>query len=126
MPYSSASGRLPNETASKLGHLAVIESDWVKALVDDFEDAQPREETTDQSLWLSFINENITPLRNIWAVDGSFVPVASSGMPPKEVSFVKTALLTVDKSKLDAIDKEHPHPLLLQDILRESAVFHAT
>ena len=32
----------------------------------------------------------------------------------------------MDRAKLDLIDKEHPHPLLLQDVLKGSAVFHAT
>jgi DNA-directed RNA polymerase subunit RPC12/RpoP len=59
-------------------------------------------------------------------VDGSFVSVKSENMPPKELSFVKTALLTLDRSRLETIDKEHPHPLLLQDVLTGSAIFHAT
>jgi len=65
-------------------------------------------------------------LRNVWAVDGSYVTVRSEQRPPKEVAFVKTALLAVDRAKLDAIDREHPHPLLLQDVLTGSGVFHAT
>ena len=44
----------------------------------------------------------------------------------REVAFVKTALLTVDRVKLNAVDKEHPHPLMLQDIMADSAIFHAT
>lgn len=126
MPYTEGS-RLPAEGASKLGHLAVINSEWVKSLVADFEDRQLDHGKVDLSMWLPFNNDNnIVPLRNVWAVDGSFASITSSGKPPKEVSFVKTALLTLDKIKLDAIDKENPHPLLLQDILKESAVFHAT
>src|SRR4029078_12188404 len=73
-----------------------------------------------------FDPSGIAPLRNVWAVDGSFVAIRYDQTPPREVSFVKTALLTVDRTKLDAIDKEHPHPLLLQDVLTGSAVFHAT
>jgi hypothetical protein len=42
------------------------------------------------------------------------------------VAFVKTALLTVDRTRLEQIDKEHPHPLLLQEVLTNSAIFHAT
>jgi hypothetical protein len=42
------------------------------------------------------------------------------------VAFVKTALLMLDKAKLDAIDKELPHPLLLRDALKDSGVQHAT
>src|SRR5438067_1799318 len=124
MAYSEGS-RLSAERASKLGHLAVINSKWVKSLLSDFEDAQQPISRADQCTWLPFTNDNILPLRNVWAVDGSFVSITSTGRPSKQVTFVKTALLTIDKVKLDTIDKESPHPLLLQDILKESAVFHA-
>ncbi|KAA0236615.1 MAG: hypothetical protein EDM74_11570 [Armatimonadetes bacterium] len=46
--------------------------------------------------------------------------------PPKEVAFVKTALLMLDRSRLEAIDKELPHPLLLRDVLKDTGVQHAT
>ncbi|MDB5201351.1 MAG: hypothetical protein JWQ27_760 [Ferruginibacter sp.] len=125
MPYSSGT-RLPGEMASKLGHISVIESPWVQSLVEDFESSEFSSEEEVTEIWQEFDAVNILPLKNIWAVDGSFVAVKTSGKPPKEVSFVKTALLTVDRLKLDKIDKEHPHPLLMQDILRDSAIFHAT
>lgn len=125
MPYSQGT-RLPGETASKLGHLKVIESDWVKSLISDFEDAKKSSVVVHEEIWESFDHKKVTPLRNVWAVDGSFVSITTEAKPPKEVAFVKTALLTVDKTKLDAVDKEHPHPLLLQDIMKGSAVFHAT
>jgi hypothetical protein len=125
MPYAQGT-RLPGESASKLGHLAVIESAWVKSLVKDFEQVQAREGDSSQTQWYSFDPIGIMPLRNVWAVDGSYVAIRSEGNPPKEVAFVKTALLTIDQTKLNAIDRENPHPLLLRDILRDSAVFHAT
>ena len=37
MAYSSTGGKLPFESASKLGHLKVIESEWVNSLIRDFE-----------------------------------------------------------------------------------------
>lgn len=43
MPYSSGS-RLPGESASKLGHLAVIQSEWVRALVAEFDQAKVQDE----------------------------------------------------------------------------------
>ncbi len=124
MAYSQGT-RLPSEAASKVGHLAVLQSDWVKALVNEFEHSTS---TVDPSAtaWVAFDPTGIEPLRNVWAVDGSFVSIESEEKPPKEVSFVKTALLTVDRAKLDTIDKENPHPLLLQDVLTGSALFHAT
>jgi hypothetical protein len=125
MPYAQGS-RLPGEAASKLGHLAVIQSEWVKALVHAFEVSPAATDDVTKTTWVQFDPTSVEPLRSVWAVDGSFVTVASEEAPPKEVSFVKTALLTVDRARLDAIDKEHPHPLLLQDVLTGSAVFHAT
>ena len=125
MPYSQGT-RLPGESASKLGHLAVIQSDWVRSLVQEFEHAKPPASDPSQTMWNAFNPDGVESLRNVWAVDGSFVAIRSDQTPPREVSFVKTALLAVDRTKLDAIDKEHPHPLLLQDVLTGSAVFHAT
>jgi hypothetical protein len=125
MPYSQGT-RLPGESASKLGHLAVIQSAWVKSLVNEFDSMTKTEIDPSKTIWNEFNPTGIEPLRNVWAVDGSFVTIKSEEKPPKEVSFVKTALLTVDRAKLDAIDKEHPHPLLLQDVLTGSAIFHAT
>jgi hypothetical protein len=125
MPYAQGS-RLPGEMASKLGHLAVIESPWVRSLVEDFESAPALEADPSKTVWHSFDPAGVQPLRSIWAVDGSFVPVRSEQNPPREVAFVKAALLMLDKAKLDVIDKDLPHPLLLRDALKDSGVQHAT
>ncbi|TCT22940.1 hypothetical protein [Thiobaca trueperi] len=125
MPYGKGT-RLPGEAASKLGHLAVIESPWVKSLVEDFESAPAVDGDPSNTVWQEFDPSGIDPLRSIWAVDGSFVPVRSEQKPPREVAFVKTALLMLDKAKLEAIDKDLPHPLLLRDALKDTGVQHAT
>lgn len=121
-----ASNSLPHEPASKLGHLNVIQSKWVKSLIDDFEKIDFDQSDNIKANWNEF-NLPVEPLMNIWATDGSFVSVQSSGPKPyKEIAFIKTALLSIDKYKLDKIDKEFPHPLLLQDIMGDSGIFHAT
>lgn len=125
MSYSKGAN-LPGQSASKLGHLAVIQSDWVRSLVAAFEQVEQVKEDPSKTLWKTFENTGATPLRNVWAVDGSFVTIKSEQKPPREMAFVKTALLAVDRVRLDAIDKDQPHPLLLQDVLTGSAVFHAT
>lgn len=125
MPYEQGV-RLPGEAASKLGHLRVIQSEWVRELISEFEytSSQPIDESN--TPWHQFDPSAAKILPRVFAVDGSFSTVASSDYPRKEVSFVKTALLRLDKSKLDKIDKDNPHPLLLQDILSDSALYHAT
>jgi hypothetical protein len=125
MPYGEGA-RLPGEVASKLGHLAVIQSEWVKTLIDDFESTEARDSDPSNTIWQTFDPMGVEPLRGIWAIDGSFVSVRSGQKPPKEVAFVKTALLMLDRAKLDAIDKDLPHPLLLRDALKDSGVQHAT
>ena len=106
MPYAQGT-RLPGESASKLGHLAVIESPWVRSLVEDFEGAPPVDGDPSRTVWQAFAPAGIEPLRNIWAVDGSFVPVRSEQMPPREVAFVKTALLMLDRAKLEGVVSEN-------------------
>jgi hypothetical protein len=125
MPYGPGA-RLPGELASKLGHLAVIQSQWVRSLVDDFESVTLSHTDPSGTIWQPFDLVDMRPLNGIWAVDGSFVSVKSDKIPPKEVAFVKTALLMIDKSKLDVIDKTLPHPLLLRDLLKDSGIQHAT
>lgn len=125
MSYDTT-GRLGFDSASKLGHLPVIKSKWVNSLVDDFENIEMPETDLSQTEWSEFNEKGLQPFSRIWAVDGSYVSVKSGGKSPKEVAFVKTALLYIDKAKLDEIDKENPHPLLLQDIMSDSAIFHAT
>lgn len=125
MPYSQGT-RLPGEAASKLGHLSVVQSEWVRSLIDDFEQTKFMDADPSGTLWSVFDPTNVVPLRSVWAVDGSFVAVRSEQKPAKEVAFVKTAMLMLDKAKLDAIDKDLPHPLLLRDALKDSGVQHAT
>lgn len=123
MAYSS-NGRLPFESASKLGHLNVVESEWVRSLIKDFETNDVGDEDNyENDIWENFDPTESKPLKHIWVVDGSYVPVEEN---QKELAFVKTALMTVEQSKIASIDKEYPHPLLLQDIMKDSALFHAT
>lgn len=124
MPYQPGS-RLPGESASKLGHLAVVENPWVKALVDSFDGATAASDNG-STPWVTFDPAAAMPLTRVWAVDGSFVGVSTQEKPPREVAFVKTALMTVDRAKLDKIDKDYPHPLELRDVMAGSGFFHAT
>jgi hypothetical protein len=124
MPYAKGA-RLPGETASKLGHLAVVQSDWVRSLISEFEEPTSTSSGKAPNPWTPGTS-TAQPLGRVWAVDGSFVGVRAETGLRREVAFVKTALLTVDRVKLNAVDKEHPHPLLLQDIMADSAIFHAT
>lgn len=125
MAYSS-SGKLPGEYASKLGHLSVITSPWVQSLIADFEMVQGKDSEHNFSLWHDFDASQYESLKYIWAVDGSYAPVKADPPTGKEVAFVKIALLSLDQNELQKIDKHSPHPLLLHDIMANSALFHST
>lgn len=119
------------EKASKIGHLDLVNSEWIQALIKEFESVETGYiETTSE--WKDIVrNKNTKPLNRIWVTDGSFVSVKSQNIsttlnPSKEVAFVKTALMSIDKKKLDAIDKDFPHPLQLKKIMRDSALLHMT
>jgi hypothetical protein len=126
MPPYSEGTRLPGEAASKLGHLTVVQSPWVKSLIDEFESHAIPDSDPSKTIWETFVPSDVAPLQSVWAADGSYVAVTSERKPAKEVAFVKTALLLLDRVKLDAIDRQLPHPLLLRDAIKDTAVHHAT
>lgn len=124
MPYQHGT-RLPGEAASKLGHLAVTNSEWVKSLVESFEKSGAGSPDDSQTPWTP-LTTTAAPLSRVWVVDGSYVPVRTQEKPPREVAFVKTALMTVDRAKMERIDKSYPHPLDLKNLMRESGLLHTT
>jgi hypothetical protein len=106
--------------------LTLIESPWVKDLVAGFERAPTLAGDAAGTPWRPFDPTSAVPLSRVWAVDGSRVPVASTDRPPREVAFVKTALVLLDREQMADIDPHFPHPLDLRDAMRESGLFHAT
>ncbi|MFD1203774.1 hypothetical protein ACFQ38_01330 [Sporosarcina contaminans] len=125
MAYNSKGG-LPFESASKLGHLYLMNSEWINSLVKDFEAHYASPSSTVISNWIEFNGNPHNSIDQIWVVDGSYVPVQSDAMPPKEVAFVKTAILNISETSLKSIDKYNPHPMDLQKVMKDSALFHST
>lgn len=123
MPYR-AGKYLPGEKASRLGHLEVLKSDLVNKLVKDFQDIS-RPELPDELNWEP-IPTGGEPLSLIFGIDGSVQSVESEAPSFKKLAFVKTALLRIDQAALSRVDKYSPHPLVLRDILADSAFYHAT
>lgn len=123
MPYQRGK-RLGEEKASKLGHLEVIKSDLVNELIDKFEDPNEQIESNIEEEWIDLPEGEPLPL--IFAVDGSKQTVRSDLPPFKEVSFVKSALLKLDKRAIEELDPISPHPMALRDIMADSAMYHST
>jgi len=124
MPYQEGQ-RLGQEHASKLGHLPVVKSSFVNALVERFEYPPSKDETSTAS-WSTFDPTAATPLPTVIAVDGSLQTIASDDLPRRELSFVKTALLRMDEHRISKIDKQMPHPIHMRELAKDSAIYHAT
>jgi hypothetical protein len=123
MPYQSGRN-LPGEHASKLGHLEVLKSPLVQQIVENFEQPDVVELSTNIQ-WQPFPSTD-EPLDLVFAVDGSWQPVTDERPPYKSIAFIKTALMKVDQIALSRIDKDTPHPLALRDLMAEAALYHAT
>ncbi len=123
MPYQRGS-RLPLEKASKIGHLEVIQSPLVKKLCENFND--PNFEIKPDGIDWQPLPEEGEELKVIFAADGSIQTIESPNPPYKAIAFVKSALLKLDQYAISRVDKENPNPFTLRDIMKESALFHAT
>ncbi len=123
MPYQE-SNRLSGERASKLGHLEVVDSELVKSLIKQFESSTIINKEYGGK-WSTFRSDK-KPLNIIYCVDGSLQSIFSNTSPKKELSFIKVALLTLDRYALDKVDKKFPHPMQLKRIMSNSALYHAT
>ncbi len=123
MPYQKGK-RLPIEKASKIGHLEVIQSPLVKKICENFNDPECLPEPKDVK-WSSLPYKG-KDLSIIFASDGSMQTIESKSPPYKAIAFVKSALLKLDQRAISKLDKENPNPFALKDIMKESALFHAT
>ena len=123
MPYQKGS-RLPGERASKLGHLEVIKSPLVQKLCQNFEDPKyiPGMST---ATWQPLPSDG-EELKIIFSSDGSIQTIETPQPPNKAIAFVKTALLKVDQYAISKLDKETPNPFAIRDLMKDSALFHAT
>jgi len=123
MPYQTGS-RLPGERGSKTGHLEVINSPLVQSLVQNFE--SPEIDLDESKFLFETYKEIEKPLQLIFSADGSLQNITSDSSSFKELTFVKTALFSLNQQVLAKVDPESPHPLLLRDIMTDSALYHAT
>jgi hypothetical protein len=123
MPFQPGK-RLPGERASKIGHLEVLKNPLVNSLCEKLKDEKGDDKET-ASQW-TIVSSSGKPLSLVFAVDGSLQYIVNEQPPYNARAFVKTALLRLDQHALSQVDKDSPHPFVLRDILKESAMYHAT
>ena len=123
MPYQKGS-RLPQERASKLGHLEVIQCPLVQKLCQNFEDPDYTPESS-KAVWTD-LPKNGKELKIIFSSDGSLQTIEYPQPPYKAIAFVKTALMKLDQQAISKLDKETPNPFALRDMMERAALFHST
>lgn len=123
MPFQPGR-RLPGERASKVGHLDVLKNPLVNELSRTFTDAKATSADA-HTLWTE-IKTKAEPLSIVFCADGSWQTIVGESPPYSARAFIKTALVRLDEYALAKVDKESPNPFVLRDILKESAMHHAT
>jgi hypothetical protein len=126
VPYQGGQRLTSTERASKLGHLEVVGSPFVRDLIDQFEYPSPEEADPGKDIWQEFDPDGVDALTIVLAVDGSCQTVRSEGYPVRSLSFVKTALVRIDRRQLEKIDRDMPHPVLMKALMAESALQAST
>lgn len=126
MPYQGGQRITAGEYASKLGHLEVVNSPFVRQLIEQFEYPSSQQDQVNNPSWDEFDPTGVEPLSVVLAVDGSMQVVQSDKYPPCSLAFVKSALVRLDRRKLDRIDKEMPHPVQMKALMSESALQQST
>lgn len=126
MPYQGGQRLVAGEYASKLGHLEVVNSPFLQQLIEQFEYPSSAEDETYGLSWSEVDSTQVEPLSVVLAVDGSMQVVHSDNSPYRSLAFVKTAIVRLDRRKLDRIDKEMPHPIQIKALMSESALQHST
>ena len=100
--------RLSAERANKMGHLEVINSELTKKIINELETPICKDDIINVN-W-NEVEESNEILQTVFCVDGSLQTISSQGYPKKELTFIKTALLTLDQKALSKVDPDYPHP----------------
>ena len=98
MAYSGKIKGVPSEMASKIGHLSIIEDEFVKELLQSFQ-ALPKKESSLEEGDLTNI-ELGSPAKKIICVDGSFTVVPHALQDHKRLAYIKIAALGLDLEDL--------------------------
>ena len=120
MAYGSNNGQSVFERASKLGHLPIIQNDYVNELVKEFASYESTAAKIEfDSNVVSDINETCSDIKTVISIDGSFSTVENKFDKNKSVSYIKVATLMISLDKLDKARAPIVNPVLLNDIISE-------
>jgi len=117
-PYAD-SVNLPFESASKLGHLSVIDDPLVKELLESFEKFDRDSGTVPEGAITQLDLESVEPLAIVLAVDGSLSSVPNSLIEDKTLAYVKVAALCLSLDDLEAAEAPIVDPAFVQGLIKD-------
>ncbi|WP_292591788.1 hypothetical protein [Mesotoga sp. UBA5825] len=128
MPYEKGQ-RLPAEHASKIGHIDLTKSEFVRKIVEDLGLNEESEDYSQRDMPIISVSDlgstSLIPM--IYGIDGSMQIIEEKGKWPfKRYAFIKTAMLRIDFRSLKKIDKNYPNPFELESLMKKSAIYHYT
>ena len=121
-----ASQHLPFETASKLGHLSVVSSPFVREMLGSFEKIERDPTPPPEAGLFSLDLERVQPLDFVIAVDGSLTSVPNTLAPHRMLSYVKIAALNMSLADLRRASAPIVNPEQVSLLLSENADTEST
>ena len=125
MPYAG-SKNLSFETASKLGHLSVVESPFIKEMLGSFEQIQQDPSPPPDDGISELTLEGVEPLDFVIAVDGSMSSIPNTLAPHKTISYVKVAALNISMQELQKAHAPIVNPETISSLLSKYADTEST
>lgn len=117
-PYAE-SINLPFESASKLGHLSVVNDPLVKELLESFERIESGADSLPDGSVVQLDLDSAEPLAIVLAVDGSLSSVPNSLIEDKTLAYVKVAALCLSLDDLEAAEAPIVDPAFVQGLIRD-------
>lgn len=125
MGYSEGKN-LKYETASKLGHVSIIEDEFIKQLVEEFEVIEDDEEKIEIDNVEKLKKTNNENIKSIIAIDGSLSLIQNSFNNKKIMAYIKIASMILDLDTLEEANKPIVDPNLITEILTNHSDTYST
>lgn len=124
MAYGGKVKGVPSEMASKIGHLSVIEDEFVQELLQSFEISNSEDsENTDIEPEVISLDE---PATKVICVDGSFTVVPHALKDHKKLAYIKIAAIGLNIEELEKANKVVVNPEVVKKITNEYATTQST
>lgn len=124
MAYGSKVKGVPSEMASKIGHLSVIEDEFVQSLLKSFESAElSDEEKANIPIEDVELGESAS---KVICVDGSFAVVPHALKDHKRLAYIKIAAIGLNIDELEKANKVIVNPEVVSKIISDYATTQST